>query len=85
MGTSLDAGCDLLLPKAKQRGKAMVDHEETREQTLSRSAGGSFDAHFWTRTLGPLGLESPGYQETLLDMRNRRRDNKKVEKTKKKK
>lgn len=63
----------------------MVDHKETGKQTLPEFTGRSFDPEFWTRTLGRLGLESPGYQETLLEMRNNDGENKKTKKTKKKK
>ena len=63
----------------------MVDHKEASQQTLPELAARSFDPGFWTRTLGRLGLESPGYQETLSEMRNKDGENKKAKKTKKKK
>lgn len=43
----------------------MVDHAKTAKQTISGAEGASLDAMFWTRTLAKLGLESPGYQETV--------------------
>lgn len=43
----------------------MVDHTKTTKQTISGTEGASLDSMFWTRTLAKLGLESPGYQETI--------------------
>lgn len=43
----------------------MVDHAKTQKQTISGTKGSSLDPMFWTRTLARLGLESPGYQETI--------------------
>jgi len=65
----MDSSPDALLSEIKPARKAMVDHSETSEQTLPSSGGGSFSGTFWTETLGRLGLESPGYQETLKIMR----------------
>jgi hypothetical protein len=65
MGQSLDTGSYDLLPKADKRRKAMVDHAKATKQTLSGPEGSSLDPMFWSKTLARLGLESPGYQETV--------------------
>lgn len=43
----------------------MVDYPEATKQTISGAKGSSLDPMFWSRTLAKLGLESPGYQETI--------------------
>lgn len=65
MGQLLDSGSYDLLPKADKRRKAMVDHSKATKQTISGAKGSCLGPMFWTRTLAKLGLESPGYQETV--------------------
>lgn len=73
----MDPSPNALLPEIKPARKAMVDHRKASEQTLPSLSGGSFSGTFWTETLGRLGLESPGYQETLKIMRDKRAEKEK--------
>lgn len=49
----------------------MVGDDKTKGQAVPRTAAGKqFGASFWTERLAALGLESPGYHETVQKMKD---------------
>ena len=61
-------GSDNLLPATDARGKALVDNKKTGKQRISGPAGKRYGMN-WTEILAKRGLETPGYKETVDQMR----------------
>jgi hypothetical protein len=53
----------------------MVDNEKANEQRLPVAAKRPYGLN-WTRLLNEMGLESPGYQETVAKMKAKRQASK---------
>jgi hypothetical protein len=68
MGTFMAAGPDNLLPATDARGKALVDNKKAGKQRISGPAGKRYGMN-WTEILAKRGLETPGYKETVDQMR----------------
>lgn len=65
MGKQVVSSPYVVLSASEFSGKAMVDNNEAKGKAVPRAAGRQFSPGFWTETLGKLGLESPGYHETV--------------------
>jgi hypothetical protein len=68
MGKFMAAGSDDLLPAADAGRKALVDNKKTGKQRISGPAGKRYGMN-WTEMLAKKGLETPGYKETVDQMR----------------
>jgi hypothetical protein len=62
----MDTDNDILLSQTFAKREALVDNKKTEKQSISRtSVRRGID---WTLTLKSIGLESPGYRETIEKM-----------------
>jgi hypothetical protein len=68
MGELMATGPDNLLPAADARGKALVDNKKTSKQGIPGPVGKRYGMN-WTEMLAKKGLETPGYKETVDQMR----------------
>lgn len=69
MGHGMASGDNNLQSKADASGKGLVDHQETSNQGLPTPAKRSVRGLDWTAILDRAGLESPGYKETVDQMK----------------
>jgi len=68
MGELMAAGSDDLLPATDAGGKALVDNKKAGKQRISGPVGRRYGMN-WTEILAKKGLETPGYKETVDQMR----------------
>jgi len=68
MGEHMAADSDDLLPKTDAGGKALVDNKKTSKQGIPGPIGKRYGMN-WTEILAKRGLETPGYKETVDQMR----------------
>lgn len=64
----MESSHDHLLPEAVERGEELVVYEKTSKQRISGIAGKRYGMN-WSEMLVAANLESPGYHETINEMR----------------